>query len=259
LELAGEEIGTDIACTFLLKWPTLECLQHTKPETIRAFFYAHHSRSEKLIQARLNMIEDAVALTTDPAVVEPYALLVQTLATQIRTLNKSIAQYDQRIAHTFAAHEDAFIFKSFPGAGDVFAPRLLAAFGADRERYASAADIQTYSGIAPVLERSGTRTWVHWRWHRPVFMCQTFYEYAQKSLNYSPWAMAYYRMLRANGKGPHATMRALAFKWQRILFRCWQDRVPYEEGRYIAALKKHGAALLKHLAREESEPIAGTI
>jgi hypothetical protein len=35
------------------------------------------------------------------------------------------------------------------------APRLLAAFGSLRERYATAADMQKFSGIAPVLERSG--------------------------------------------------------------------------------------------------------
>ena len=54
--------------------------------------------------------------------------------------------------------------KSLPGAGAVLAPRLLAAFGSQRHRYASADEVQTYSGIAPVTERSGKRKWVHFRW-----------------------------------------------------------------------------------------------
>ena len=43
-------------------------------------------------------------------------------------------------------------------------------------------------------------------------------------------------------------IRALAFKWIRILFRCWQDRVPYDEAKYLMALKKKGSPLVKHLA-----------
>jgi hypothetical protein len=36
---------------------------------------------------------------------------------------------------------------------------------------------------------------------------------------------------------------ALAFKWIRILFRCWQDRVAYDESRYLMALAKRGSHL----------------
>jgi len=36
-------------------------------------------------------------------------------------------------------------------------------------------------------------------------------------------------------------VRALAFKWIRIVFRCWQDRVAYDETRYLAALVKRGS------------------
>ena len=35
-------------------------------------------------------------------------------------------------------------------------------------------------------------------------------------------------------------MRAFAFKWIRIVFRCWQDRVAYDEARYLIALAKRG-------------------
>ena len=54
-----------------------------------------------------------------------------------------------------------------PGAGPVFTPRLVAAFGERRECYARAGEIQMYSGIAPVTERSGNKCWVHWRLQSP--------------------------------------------------------------------------------------------
>jgi hypothetical protein len=68
------------------------------------------------------------------------------------------------------------------------APRLIAALGSQRERYESAAEIQRYSGIAPVVASSGTQHWVHWRWACPKFLRQTFHEWALHSISYSDWA-----------------------------------------------------------------------
>jgi hypothetical protein len=59
----------------------------------------------------------------------------------------------------------------------------------------------------------------------------------------SRWARAYYDQLPSIGKQHHATLRCLAFKWQRILFRCWNDGVPYDESKYIASLKKRKSPL----------------
>jgi hypothetical protein len=57
------------------------------------------------------------------------------------------------------------------------------------------------------------------------------------------WARVYYDQLRTVGKGHHAALRALAFKWQRILFHCWKDGVAYNESKYIASLKKRNSPL----------------
>ena len=48
----------------------------------------------------------------------------------------------------------------------------------------------------------------------------------------------FYVQQRKANKSHHAAIRALAFKWIRILFRCWKDSVPYDESRYASALKK---------------------
>jgi hypothetical protein len=42
-----------------------------------------------------------------------------------------------------------------------FAPRLLAAFGNDPERFATVRAIQAYAGVAPVTEASGQSHWVY--------------------------------------------------------------------------------------------------
>jgi len=156
---------------------------------------------------------------------------------------EGIAALDEKIEAAAAAHPDFFIFDSLPGAGAVMAPRLLAAFGSQRERYGSAREVQTYSGIAPVIERSGKKKWVHFRRACPKFLRQSFHEWAGHSIAQSVWARSYYQQLRSRGKGHHAAVRALAFKWIRILFRCWKDRVAYDEVKYLVALDRRGSPL----------------
>ena len=43
------------------------------------------------------------------------------------------------------------------------------------------------------------------------------------------------------GKGHHAAVRAVAFKWIRILFACWKQRIPYDPDRYLKALQNRGS------------------
>ena len=254
LQLIGEEVYSPLALDFLTKWPSLPALQRARTETVRRFYYAHNSRRADVIEERLQLIAAAMPLTTDAAIVEPARLTVQMLVEQLRVLAEAIRRYETRQAALFAAHEDAPIFQSFPGAGPVFAPRLLAAFGSDRQRYDSAQSIQQYSGIAPVTERSGNRCWVHWRWGCPKFLRQSFHEYANESIRHSLWARAFYESQRQAGKAHGAAIRSLAFKWQRIMWRCWQDRTPYNEVYYLTMLQKRGSKLLKLIAEPVEQP-----
>jgi transposase len=168
-------------------------------------------------------------------------LIVRRLVRQIEVLRESIAEQDKRIAEVAEAHPDYGIFSSLPGAGPAMAPRLIAAFGTQRERYPTASAIQCYAGIAPVTESSGKQKWVHGRWACPKFLRQTFHEWAWLSTRKSAWARIFYDQQRERNKSHHAAIRALSFKWLRIVFRCWKDRVPYEEARYVLALQKRTA------------------
>ena len=130
-------------------------------------------------------------------------------------------------------------------------PRLLATLGAQRERFETAATLQHYTGIAPVTKRSGGSCYIHRRYLCPKFHRQSFHEYAKESILWSRWAAAYYLQQRNKGAHHHTAVRALAFKWQRIIWRCWQDRQPYEEAKYEAALKENGSELVKLFDRVE--------
>src|SRR5499425_2854457 len=144
---------------------------------------------------------------------------------------------------TFRKHPDPPIFESFPGAGAAMAPRLTAAFGTDRDRFQAATEMQELAGIAPVTEQSGKKRFVHWRYACPKFMRQTFQEFAEHSRRWCKWAKMHYQLLRKRGKSHNAAVRALAYKWIRILFRCWKDRRLYDDSRYEKSLIKRGASL----------------
>lgn len=146
--------------------------------------------------------------------------MAQAIVSQLRPLMVSIKELDKQIAELFAKHEDFELFSSFPGAGEVLAPRLLSALGADRDRFESAEEIQQLSGIAPVTERSGKTCWVHHRFACPKFLRQSFHEFAAQSIGQSPWARTYYKRRRERGNSHQAAVRSLAFRWIRIIYRC---------------------------------------
>ena len=176
--------------------------------------------------------------------VEAKVAVVKVLVQLIQVLHEGIEGLNQQIQEAAEAHPDFFIFESLPRAGATMAPRLLAAFGSQRERYQNAAEVQTLSGIAPVTESSGKSSWVHFRFACPKFLRQSFHEWAALSITQSQWARAYYELQRRRGKKHHAAVRALAFKWIRVIYRCWKERVAYDENVYLAALAKHNSPLV---------------
>ena len=131
------------------------------------------------------------------------------------------------------------------------APRLLAAVGSCRERFPNSASLQCYSGVAPVTKQSGKTRHVHRRYLCAKFLRQSFHEYAKESILFSRWAAAYYWQQREKGCGHHTAVRALAFKWQRILWRCWQDHQIYQKTIYEAALRRSGSKVVTRLHKIE--------
>ena len=186
-------------------------------------------------------------MTDDVALLAAHSLAIQTLAGQLAALRPFIDQHEDQIQQLFAAHPDAALFESLPGAGPALAPRLLVALGTDRGRFPDALSVSCYSGIAPVVEKSGkTQYWVHLRWHCPKFLRQTWHEFAKCSLKSSLWARAYYDELRKRTNHQEA-VRKIAYKWQRIVWRLWQERQPYDEARYLRSLQKKGIKIYAHL------------
>jgi len=230
------EVGSPIVGDFLERWPTLQKIQKARPQTVRKFFIQHHSCRSDSIDRRLEEIRRALPAVNDAAVTHSCSVAVAGFVRVLRELRDAITSYDKQIETLTRQHPDFAIIDSLPGVGPALAPRLIAALGTQRDRYTTAGELQSYSGIAPALASSGKQHWVHWRWACPKFLRQTFHEWAVHSVASSAWAKAYYERQRAKGKPKNTIIRALAFKWIRILFRCWRDRKPYSELTYQQSL-----------------------
>jgi transposase len=244
LEWFVRGVDTVMFCDFIARWPTLKQAKRARKNTLENFFHEHNARSSHILERRLKAIKEAEPLTLDEAVIRPFRLQALVLVDQLRATLQAIKRFDNEIDEVAQKHKDLTLFQSFPGAGPSLAPRLLVAFGEQRDRFSNAAEVQKYSGIAPVLERSGKKTWVHWRWQCSTFLRQTFVEWAAQTINKSYWAGAYYHQQREKGSTYQAALRALAFKWIRILFCCWQTRTHYDESIYLKALARRGSPLL---------------
>jgi transposase len=247
LELVGEDLTSPMALELLRRWPNLARLQAARPEKLRAFFHAHNSRSEDRINLRLEAIRKARPLTEDPALTGPLELQMQRLVAHLLTVQQTIGQYDEHIRQVFATHAQAGLFASLPGAGPALAPRLAAAFGTIQANFGSARDLLCFSGVAPVKKESGSQRVVHFRYARPVFLHQSIVEFAKCSIGQCEWARLLYEHELKKHHRKWVAIRKLAFKWIRILWRCWQDRQPYDETKYLRSLQRDGIQLYRPL------------
>jgi transposase len=253
LRWAGD-LRAPLAWDFLTQYPTLEQAQSASRLALLKLYRAHTRRTPEQLEELCEQIRSARPLTTDRAIIASSVPMLETLVEQLRVVQAGVERLEHQLGDLFAAHPDHAIFQSFPGAGKALAPRLLAAWGSDRQRFPGADNMQCFAGPAPVTVRSGKSKWVHRRFACPTFLCQTFHEFAAQSRLKSPWAKAYYQQMRSKGTDHHPTIRALAFKWIRIMFRCWKDHTPYDEVRYQQALKRRGSPLATTLSRLAASP-----
>ena len=243
-------LDAPLVCDFLKRWPTLEAAQKTDDATLRTFFQEHHAYTRAINQQRMDGIRQAIPATTDQAVIRSSVMIVHTLVEHVSCVTEALRRFEKEIDALTRSHADFQLFASLPGAGPVHASRFISALGTDRSRYEHVEDLLTFTGIAPIMERSGKTTVTHFRWFCPKFLRQSFHEFAGQSIQYSRWAQAFYRQQRVRGKDHQASVRSLAFKWTRIIFRLWKNQTPYNERTYVAALQRRGSPLWQVMAAQ---------
>jgi len=161
------------------------------------------------------------------------------LVSQLLPLVEQIAVYDKEINRLFLTHEDLEVFSSLPGAGKRLAPRLLAGFGDDRERYKGCESVQALAGTSPVAFESGNYSKAHKRYACIKPFRNAMHQFAWQSTLREPWALAYYQRKRAEGKSHTMAVRALANVWIRIIYAMWLKKEGYQTDTFLAAKQTH--------------------
>jgi hypothetical protein len=205
---------------------TSSASSNTGTRSPRARPQAPPGRSAALLAPRLQAITRVSALPPDAALLPPTARLGHALVAPLRVPVQAIADVATAMAQRAQGPPDFPGFDALPGAGAVFAPRLLVACGEPRERSPSADARQQAAGIAPVTERRGKHSWGPWRGQCPQVLRPTGGPWAAESLHQACWVRGYSPQPRDKGKAHPAAVRALAFKGLRLLFRGGQERTP---------------------------------
>ena len=238
LELFSE-ITLPVSLNFLKRYPTLEAARSASVQELAAFLKEHRYPQRNLAAQRIYEKLHAPQLQANPATVRAKSRLLLTTITQLEQTLAEIKAYDREITRLFESHPDSVIFASLRGSGPRLAPRLLAGWGEDRDRYENAAVMQALAGTSPVLYQSGKVRFARYRRACLKFLRQTLQLYAFQSIRLIPWAREYYQRKRDSGKTHHEALRALANIWVRIIFAMWLNRQPYNEAVFLTAKAKH--------------------
>lgn len=91
-------------------------------------------------------------------------------------------------------------------------------------------------GLCPVTHTSSKHRDVSFGWACNKRLREALTTFADNSRHASPWAAEVYRRAMAKGwDHPHA-VRILARAWVGVIWRCWQDREPYDPALNVATV-----------------------
>ena len=177
------------------------------------------------IQAALR----AGQLGQPPAVTAAYAASVRALTAVLVTLNEQVKAMQGQVETHFGQHPAAEIITSQPGLGPVLGARVLAEFGDDPVRYASAKARKNYAATSPITRASGKKKTALARFVHNDRLIDALMAQAFAALNTSPGARAYYQRQRARGAGHNPALRQLANRLVGILHGCLKTGTLYDE------------------------------
>lgn len=239
LDLLREDTTTELAADFVLKYPTLRALQEAPLAQVRRFFGDQGCLPTEGLKERLARIAGAVAVSQHAHWNNPNSFMACSVAQMLKAVAAQIDEAQERIGILAQQHPNCALAKSVPGAAAALAPRLMALLGTNSESCPSAQQMAVRDGVAPRRVQSGKSCLITRRLAKPQFDHQTWIEFARCSVARCEWAQRFVKAKTEAGKTYHTAIRALAYKWIRILHACWNQGGVYDESRYLKALEKH--------------------
>jgi hypothetical protein len=241
LELLQDDTTTALAAHFVLKFPTLRAVQEAPLHQVRRFFRGQGCRLTEGLEERLAGIAAATGVSQQAHWNNPNSFMACSLAQMLKAVTTRVEEAEGQILILAQQHPNRALAQSAPGAAAVLEPRLMAVLGTHPEVCASAQQLAVRDGVAPRRVQSGNSCLISRRLAKPQFEHQTWIEFAKCSTLECPWAREFVEAKTKAGKSYYTAIRALAYKWIRILYACWKQGVAYDEARYLKALQKHSS------------------
>jgi transposase len=227
-------LDSPISLNWILQYPTAELGQAVSYADFKTFLQAHrHPQPKKWAgcYARLQKPQPSAAQALITVYSQEARLLAQLMNEMVHAKSHLLAELGQK----YEQHPDYAIFHSLPAAGDYLEPALLAMLGDDRERFPTSQTLQALAGTCPVTKQSGKTRIVTFRYACNHEFRQIVQQWAKLSIQASPWAAGYYQMARPHCSSENEAYRKLANRWLEVLWKCWQDRKPYDELKHLSA------------------------
>ena len=228
------DVDSQIALAFLERYPAPADARGLGEKRLAGFLARHHYCGRRSPAELLERLRSAPEGRAGALEVEARRAAVVGLVAALRPIVVQIRELTSQIAGAVRAHPDGAVFLPlFKDPKSVItAARLVAEIGDDRSRYPTAEALAADAGMAPVARESGKRKVAGFRWACDKRLRDAVACLADSTRKHHPWARGVYRAATERGLDhPHA-IRVLGRAWLRVLWRCWQDGVPYDPSKH---------------------------
>ncbi len=228
------DVDSPIGLAFLERYPAPADARGLGEKRMEGFLARHAYCGRRSPAELLGRLRSAPEGRAGALEAEARRGAVLGLVAALRPIVAQIRELTSRIAGAIRAHPDGQVF--LPLFKDpksvVTAARLVAEIGDDRSRYPTRESLAADAGMSPVARESGKRKVATFRWACDKRLRDAVATLADATRHTNPWARKVYLDARTRGlEHPHA-IRVLGRAWLRVLWRCWQDGVPYDPARH---------------------------
>ncbi|MGH2870572.1 MAG: IS110 family transposase [Solirubrobacteraceae bacterium] len=228
------DLDSPISLAFLARYPSPVDARGLGEKRLGQFLARHHYCGRKTPSELLDKLRAAPSGRAGEIEADARRGLVLALIAALGPIVEQIRLLTAEIGHAVRTHPDGHIFLSFFKSPDsvICAATLLAEIGDDRARYPTADHLAADAGMTPVAVESGRKKVACFRRgcdHRLRDATSTL---ADATRHWHPWAQDHYARARARGHDHPRAIRTVGRAWTRVLWRCWQDGVPYNPQRH---------------------------
>jgi transposase len=233
-------IDSPIALAFLEKYPSPIDARALGEQRLATFLRRHGYSGRKPARELLAKLRAAPEGRAGEQETAMRRQLVLALVSLLRPLVAQIKTLERQIAQTLAEHPDGDLFRAlFRDPKSVLtAAELIAEIGDCRGRYPTGEALAGDAGQAAVAIESGKRKVACYRWACNKRLRDAVCTLADSTRHWHPWAADHYARQIARGHDHPRAIRSLGRAWCRVIWRCWQDRTPYDPARH-RALQQH--------------------